>query len=142
MNALLSFIYTLLVHDVQAALESVGLDPQVGFMHQDRPGRPGLALDMMEELRPIMADRLALALVNRRQVGPGGFRALESGGVVMDDETRKTVIGAWQKRKQEEIVHPFLGEKIEIGLIPYAQAMLMARFLRGDIDGYPAFFWK
>ncbi len=142
MNALLSFIYTLLVHDVQAALESVGLDPQVGFMHQDRPGRPGLALDMMEELRPILADRLALALVNRKQVGPSGFHVLESGGVVMDNDTRKTVLAAWQKRKQEEIVHPFLGEKIEIGLIPYAQAMLMARYLRGDIDGYPAFFWK
>ncbi|MEA4883027.1 MAG: type I-C CRISPR-associated endonuclease Cas1c [Clostridia bacterium] len=141
-NALLSFLYTLLVHDMQAALESVGLDPQVGFMHQDRPGRPGLALDMMEELRPILADRSALAIVNRKQVGPGGFHALESGGVMMDDDTRKTVIAVWQKRKQEEIVHPFLGEKIEVGLIPYAQAMLMARYLRGDIDGYPAFFWK
>jgi CRISPR-associated protein Cas1 len=97
---------------------------------------------MMEELRPILGDRLALALVNRRQVAPGGFHTLESGGVIMDDDTRKTVIGAWQKRKQEQIVHPFLGEKIEIGLIPYAQAMLMARYLRGDIDGYPAFFWK
>jgi CRISPR-associated protein Cas1 len=142
MNALLSFLYTLLVHDVQAALETVGLDPQVGFLHQDRPGRPGLALDMMEELRPFLADRLALSLVNRKQVSPSGFLTLESGGVIMDDETRKTVIGAWQKRKQEQITHPFLNEKIEIGLIPYAQAMILARHLRGDLDGYPPFFWK
>ncbi len=142
MNALLSFLYTLLVHDVQAALETVGLDPQVGFLHQDRPGRPGLALDMMEELRPFLADRLALSLVNRKQVSPSGFQTLESGGVIMDDETRKTVISAWQKRKQEQIMHPFLNEKIEIGLIPYAQAMILARHLRGDLDGYPPFFWK
>lgn len=142
MNALLSFLYTLLVHDVQAALETVGLDPQVGFLHQDRPGRPGLALDMMEELRPFLADRLALSLVNRKQVSPSGFRTLESRGVIMDDETRKTVISAWQKRKQEQIMHPFLNEKIEIGLIPYAQAMILARHLRGDLDGYPPFFWK
>jgi CRISPR-associated protein Cas1 len=142
MNALLSFLYTLLVHDVQAALETVGLDPQVGFLHQDRPGRPGLALDMMEELRPFLADRLALSLVNRRQVSSSGFQARESGGVLMDDETRKTVISAWQKRKQEQIIHPFLNEKIEIGLIPYAQAMILARHLRGDLDGYAPFFWK
>jgi CRISPR-associated protein Cas1 len=142
MNALLSFLYTLLVHDVQSALEAVGLDPQVGFLHRDRPGRPGLALDMMEELRPFLADRLALSLVNRKQVSPSGFSILESGAVVMDDKTRKTVISAWQKRKQDKIAHPLLNEKIDIGLIPYAQAMLLARHLRGDLDGYPPFFWK
>lgn len=142
MNALLSFLYTLLAHDIQAALEAVGLDPQVGFLHRDRPGRPGLALDLMEELRPVLADRLALSLVNRKQVAPDGFMRTESGGVLMSAETRKTVIAAWQTRKREQIVHPFLGEKIEIGLIPYAQAMLLARYLRGDIDGYPPFFWK
>lgn len=142
MNALLSFLYTLLAHDVQAALESVGLDPQVGFLHAERPGRPSLALDLMEELRPSLADRVALSLVNLRQVSEAGFRRSESGGVLMDSEARKTVISAWQKRKQEEILHPFLGEKIPIGLIPFAQAMLLARHLRGDLDGYPPFFWR
>jgi CRISPR-associated protein Cas1 len=142
MNALLSFLYTLLAHDVQAALEAVGLDPQVGFLHAERPGRPSLALDLMEELRPSLADRVALSLVNLRQVSAAGFRRSESGGVLMDSEARKTVISAWQKRKQEEILHPFLGEKIPIGLIPFAQAMLLARHLRGDLDGYPPFFWR
>lgn len=142
MNAILSFIYTLLAHDLQAALETVGLDPQVGFLHRDRPGRPSLALDLMEELRPVLADRLALSLVNRRQVTPNGFVCSESGGILMSPETRKTVIAAWQTRKREQIVHPFLREKIEIGLIPHAQAMLLARYLRGDLDGYPPFFWK
>lgn len=142
MNAILSFTYTLLAHDLQAALEAVGLDPQVGFFHRDRPGRPSLALDLMEELRPVLADRLALSLVNRRQVTPNGFVYNESGGVLMSPETRRTVITAWQTRKREQIVHPFLGEKIEIGLIPHAQAMLLARYLRGDLDGYPPFFWK
>lgn len=142
MNALLSFLYAMLTHDVQAALETVGLDPFVGFLHRDRPGRPGLALDLMEELRPFLADRLALSLVNRKQVTSNGFRTAETGGVVMDDETRKAVIAAWQTRKREEIVHPYLDEKIEVGLIPYAQALLLARYLRGDLDGYPPFFWK
>lgn len=142
MNALLSFLYALLTHDVQSALETIGLDPQVGFLHRDRPGRPSLALDLMEELRPVLADRLALSLVNRKQVAPGGFIRMESGGILMDDETRKEVITAWQMRKREEIVHPYLNEKIEVGLIPYAQAMLLARHLRGDLDGYPPFFWK
>lgn len=142
MNALLSFLYTLLAHDVQAALETVGLDPAVGFLHAERPGRPSLALDLMEELRPFIADRLALSLVNRRQISGEGFRQKESGGVIMDEDTRKAVITAWQKRKQEEILHPYLNEKIETGLIPYAQAMLLARYLRGDLDGYPPFFWK
>jgi CRISPR-associated protein Cas1 len=142
MNALLSFLYTLLTHDMLGALETVGLDPAVGYLHRERPGRPSLALDLVEELRPVLADRLALTLVNRQQISETGFRHLETGGVVMDDETRKAVLVAWQKRKQEEIVHPFLGEKIPLGLVPYVQATLLARYLRGDSDGYPCFFWK
>ena len=141
-NALLSFLYTLLVHDVEAALEGVGLDPCVGFLHTDRPGRPSLALDLMEEFRPFLADRLALSLINRRQVNGAGFKATESGAVTMDDETRKTVLVAWQQRKQEEIQHPFLGEGIALGLLPHVQALLLARHLRGDLDAYPAFFWR
>ncbi len=141
-NALLSFLYTLLVHDIVGALETVGLDPAVGFLHRDRPGRPGLALDLMEELRPVLADRLALSLINRRQVHEDGFQAVEAGGVVMDDATRKEVLVAWQKRKQEEIQHRFLGEKISFGLVPHVQALLLARYLRGDLDAYPAFFWR
>lgn len=142
MNALLSFLYTLLLHDVQSALETVGLDPAVGFLHRDRPGRPSLALDLMEEFRGYLADRLALSLVNRKQISDKGFRTVESGGIYMDDETRKTVLAAWQKRKQEKITHPFLGEKIEVGLLPYVQALLLARYIRGDLDGYPPFFWR
>lgn len=141
-NCLLSFIYTLLMHDVRSALESVGLDPAVGFLHRDRPGRYGLALDLMEEFRPYLADRLALSLINLSQVQGIGFKKKESGAVWMDDDTRKTVLVAYQKRKQEEIEHPFLKEKVAIGLLPYAQALLMARYLRGDIDGYPPFIWK
>jgi len=142
MNALLSFLYTLLRHDVESALEAVGLDPAVGFLHRDRPGRPGLALDLMEELRPFLADRLALSLVNLKQLRPGGFRQSESGGVEMDDDTRKAVITAYQKRKGDEMVHPFLKEKTTVGLIPHLQALLLARHLRGDLDGYPPFIWK
>lgn len=141
-NALLSFLYTLLTHEVAAALDSVGLDPQVGFLHRDRPGRPSLALDIMEELRPHFADRLAVTLINRRQISPNGFIAKENGAVVMDDETRKEVLTAWQKRKQEEITHPYLEEKIPLGLVPYVQAMLLARHLRNDLEDYPPFFWK
>ncbi|MGH9444072.1 MAG: type I-C CRISPR-associated endonuclease Cas1c [Thermoanaerobaculia bacterium] len=141
-NALLSFVYTLVRHDVEAALESVGLDPAVGFLHRDRPGRPGLALDLMEELRAPLADRLVLSLINLRQVSATGFRKEEAGGVVMDDETRKAVIVAYQKRKQEEIEHPFLQEKAPVGLLPFLQALLLARYLRGDLDGYPPLFWK
>jgi CRISP-associated protein Cas1 len=141
-NALLSFLYTLLRHDVEAALETVGLDPAVGFLHRDRPGRPSLALDLMEELRAYLADRLALSLINLQQIRGTGFTRLESGGVVMDDLTRKAVLVAYQTRKQEEIVHPFLGEKTTLGLLPHLQAALLARHLRGDLDGYPAFFWK
>lgn len=141
MNSLLSFLYTILMNEVASALEVVGLDPYVGFLHQDRPGRPSLALDLMEELRPIFADRLALTLVNRKQISGKGFLEKESGGIIMDDETRKTVINAWQMKKKEELMHPFLKERIPFGLIPYVQAMLLARHLRGDLDGYPPFFW-
>lgn len=141
-NCLLSFLYTIVMHDVRSALESVGLDPAVGFLHRDRPGRPGLALDMMEEFRPYIADRLTLSLINLKQVRPKGFTEMESGAVLMDDETRKAVLVAYQKRKQDEIMHPFLGEKVTLGLLFHLQALLLARFLRGDLDGYPAFIWK
>ncbi|MBN2529885.1 MAG: type I-C CRISPR-associated endonuclease Cas1 [Deltaproteobacteria bacterium] len=141
-NAMLSFVYTLLVHDISSALEAVGLDPAVGFLHRDRPGRPSLALDMMEEFRPYLADRFVLSMINRRQVKPSGFQKTESGAVTMNDDTRKTVLVAWQNRKQEELTHPFLQEAVKIGLLPHVQAMLMARFLRGDLDGYPPFLWR
>ncbi len=141
-NALLSFLYTMLANDVVAALETVGLDPAVGFLHRDRPGRASLALDLMEELRPYLADRLALSLINRKQVMPKGFVVRESGAVHMDDETRRTVLQAWQERKRDVVTHPFLEEKIEVGLLPYVQAMLFARYVRGDIDGYPPFLAK
>lgn len=141
-NALLSFLSVLLTHDVRSACETVGLDPQVGFLHRDRPGRCSLALDLMEELRPVLVDRLTLSLINRRQVAPKGFRITESGGVEMDDKTRKAVLVAWQKRKADELTHPYLGEKVTVGLLPHVQARLLARNLRGDLDGYPAFFWK
>ena len=117
------------------------MDPYVGFLHTDRPGRISLALDMMEELRPVFADRLALTLVNRRQISGEGFVQKESGGVLMDDTTRKTVLNAWQKRKQETILHPYLKERISFGLIPHVQATLLARYLREDLDAYPPFFW-
>lgn len=142
MNALLSFLYTLLTYEVASALEAVGLDPYVGFLHTDRPGRPSLALDLMEELRPVFVDRLALSLVNRKQISGKGFTQKESGGIMMDDETRKTVLSAWQARKQEEIIHPYLKERMPFGLIPHIQAMLFARHLRGDLDAYPPFFWS
>ena len=141
-NALLSFLYTLLTHEVVASLESIGLDPQAGFLHRDRPGRPSLALDVMEELRPHFADRLAVTLINRNQISSDGFVIKENGAVIMDDTTRKEVLVAWQKRKQEEIVHPYLEEKVSLGLVPYIQAMLLARHIRGDLEDYPPFFWK
>ena len=141
-NSLLSFLYTLLAHECVSALESVGLDPQIGFLHGIRPGRPGLALDLMEEFRPFFADRLALSLINLNQIQGKGFKLTESGPVLMDDDTRKIVLTAWQNRKQEEILHPFLAEKIKIGLLPYIQAMLLARFIRGELDLYPPFLIK
>jgi len=141
-NCLLSFLYTLLVHDVRSALESVGLDPAVGFLHRDRPGRPGLALDLMEEFRPFIGDRLALSLINLQQVQDKGFKKMEAGAVLMNDDTRKKVLVAYQERKQEEILHPFIGEKVTIGMLFHIQALLLARYLRGDMDGYPPFIWK
>ena len=141
-NCLLSFLYTLVLHDVRSALESVGLDPAVGFLHRDRPGRPSLALDMMEEFRPFLADRLTLSLINLNQVQKKGFQEMESGAVLMDDDTRKTLLVAYQKRKQDEIFHPFIEEKVTIGLLFHTQALLLARCLRGDLDGYPTFIWK
>ena len=142
MNALLSFLYTLLAHDCAGALESVGLDPQIGFLHGLRPGRDSLALDLMEEFRAPLADRMALSLVTLQQLGPKDFKTSESGAVEMRDDARKTVLLAWQKKKQESIVHPFLGEKVEIGLLPYVQSLLLARHLRGDLDAYPPFLLK
>jgi CRISPR-associated protein Cas1 len=142
MNSALSFVYTLLTHDVVSALESVGLDPAVGYLHKERPGRPSLALDLVEEFRPFIADRLVLSLVNRQQLSAKGFVATDSGAIMMSDETRKTVLVAYQKRKQEELRHPFLDEKVKVGLLPFTQALLLSRFLRGDIDGYPPFIWR
>ena len=139
---MLSFLYTLLVHEVVAALESIGLDPQAGFLHRNRPGRPSLALDIMEELRSHFADRLAVTLINRNQVTASNFIIKENGTVLMDEQARREVLTAWQKRKQEEIIHPYLGEKVALGLLPYIQAMLLARHIRGDIEDYPPFFWK
>ena len=141
-NALLSFLYTLLVHDCRSAAESVGLDPAVGFLHRDRPGRPSLALDLMEELLPALADRLALALLNRRQIGSGDFVRQDSGAVLLTDDGRKAVLAAWQERKRAERRHPFLDEVAPLGLVPYLQAQLLSRCLRGDLDAYPPWFWK
>lgn len=141
-NTMLSFLYTVLANEVGSALETVGLDPYVGFLHQDRPGRVSLALDLMEELRPVLVDRLVLSLINRKQVKPSGFVIKESGGVIMDDETKKIVISSWQERKKQEILHPFLKEKVELGLLPYVQALLLARCIRGDLEAYPPFFWQ
>lgn len=141
-NALLSFLYTLLAHDVRSALEGVGLDPAVGYLHRDRPGRHGLALDMMEEMRAYFADRLALSLINRRQVKAKGFTQSETGAVVMDSETRRSVLVAYQERKRETMTHPFLKERMEIGLLPHTQALLLARHIRGDLESYPPFIWR
>ena len=141
-NALLSFVYALLRHDIESALESVGLDPAVGFLHADRPGRPSLALDVMEEMRSALADRLVLTLINRRQVQSSGFVEQDGGGIAMEEVTRKFVIAAWQTRKQEELEHPFLKERVPLGLVPYVQALLLARYIRGGLDAYPAFFWR
>ncbi len=142
MNAMLSFVYTILMHDIQSALETVGLDPYVGYLHRDRPGRPSLALDMMEEFRPYLADRLVLSLINRKQINARGFLHTDSGDVIMKDDTRKELITAWQKRKQEKIIHPYLQEEIPVGLLPYAQALLFARYMRGDLKNYPVFIVK
>ncbi len=140
-NALLSFLYTLLTHDCRSALEGVGLDSAAGFLHRDRPGRPSLALDLMEELRPVLADRMALSLINRRQLRARDFATEANGAVRMSDEARKTVLIAWQERKRDERIHPFLDEKTPLGLVPHLQAQMLARHLRGDLDAYPPWFW-
>lgn len=142
LNALLNFLYAILGHDCRSALESVGLDPQVGLLHADRPGRASLALDLIEEFRPVIADRLALSLINRRQLRAADFIVEDAGAVLLKDDARKTVLAAWTERKKEELRHPFLGETVTLGLMPHIQAQLLARHLRGDLDGYPPFVWK
>ena len=141
-NAMISFAYTLLANDTAAAAESVGLDAYVGFLHRDRPGRASLALDLIEELRGVMADRFVLSLINRKVLNKEDFLKKENGAVIMLDDARKKFLEAWQNKKQEKITHPYLGEKISWGLVPYAQALLLARYLRGDVDEYPPFLWK
>lgn len=141
-NALLSFFYSLLARDVASACETVGLDPQVGFFHRDRPGRASLALDVMEELRAWYVDRFVVSLINRRQVGGADFSSSEASGVVLTDAARKNALGLWQQRKQEQVMHPFLKEKVPVGLVPFLQVQLLARHLRGDLDDYPAFIWR
>lgn len=141
-NALLSFLYVLLAHDCRSACETVGLDPQSGFLHQPRPGRHSLALDLMEELRPLFADRLALSLINRQQIRPDDFEIQESGATFLKPDSRKKILTAWQERKQETFTHPFIGEKITFGLLPQIQTRLLARHLRGDHDAYPAYLHK
>lgn len=141
-NALLSFAYTLLANDLKSALENIGLDPYVGFLHRDRPGRASLALDIMEELRSVYADRFVLSLINKKTINHKGFYRKENGAVIMDDDTRRSVLAAWQERKQENIHHPYLNQKMAWGLVPHAQALLLARYIRGDLDEYPPFLWK
>ena len=141
-NALLSFVYTLLTNTITSALETVGLDPYVGCLHTERPGRVSLSLDLIEELRSVLADRFVLSLINKKMVSKKGFKQKENGAVLMDDETRKIVLVEWQNKKKETLTHPFLKEKVEWGMIPYVQAMLLARYLRGDLDAYPPFLWK
>lgn len=141
-NALLSFAYTLLARECAAALEGVGLDPYVGFLHRPRPGRTSLALDLMEELRPVCADRFVLSCINQKQLTAKHCQRQESGAVLLTDEGRRAFLTAWQQRRQQTIQHPFLGEKLPWGLVPHVQALLLARTLRGDLDCYPPFFWK
>ncbi len=141
-NAMLSFAYSLLAHDCSAALESVGLDSYVGFLHRDRPGRSSLALDLMEELRPCMADRFVLTLVNNRVVKENDFEYQPTGAVLLTQTGQKTFLKSWQEKKKDTLTHPYLGEKLSWGMIPYLQAMLLARYLRGDLDAYPPFLWK
>ena len=141
-NAMLSFAYSLLGNDCASALESVGLDAYVGFMHRDRPGRSSLALDLMEELRPCFADRFVLSLINNRVITPSDFEHTDSGAVLLTDSGRKAFLQAWQERKRDVITHPYLKEKLSWGLVPYVQALLLARYLRDDLDEYPPFLWK
>lgn len=141
-NAMLSFVYTLLTNQIASALETVGLDPYVGYFHTERPGRVSLALDLIEEFRAVYADRFVLSLINKKIVNGKNFSHKENGAVLMDDDLRKRLLVEWQNKKKEIITHPFLKEKVEWGMLPYVQAMLLARYLRGDLDGYPVFLWK
>lgn len=141
-NALLSFLYAVLGNDCRGALEGVGLDPAIGFLHADRPGRMSLALDLMEEMRPVLADRLALSLINRRQLAVSDFEESETGAVLLGEAGRKTVLTAFSERKRQTLRHPFLGEDMPLGLVAHVQAQMLARHLRGDLDGYPGFIWK
>lgn len=141
-NALLSFTYTLLTNTITSALETVGLDPYVGYLHTDKPGRASLALDLIEEFRAVLADRFVLSLINKKIVSSKDFKVKENGAVIMSDDARKLVLSEWQKKKKEVLTHPYLKEKVEWGMAPYVQAMLLARYLRGDLDEYPPFLWK
>lgn len=141
-NAMLSFVYTLLTNHIASALETVGLDPYVGVLHTERPGRVSLALDLIEELRPVLADRFVLSMINKKIVQKKDFLKKENGAVLMKDDARKRFLTEWQNRKKEMLTHPYLQEKIEWGMVPYVQAMLLARYLRGDLDAYPPFLWK
>lgn len=141
-NAMLSFAYTLLTNNIASALEAVGLDPYVGVMHTERPGRVSLALDLIEELRPVLADRFVLSLINKKVVNAKDFLKKENGAVLMKDDARKRFLSEWQNRKKEMLTHPYLKEKIEWGVVPHVQAMLLSRYLRGDLDAYPPFLWK
>ena len=141
-NAMLSFDYSILAHDCASALEAAGLDPYVGFLHRDRPGRTSLALDLMEELRPCMADRFVITLINNRVMDEKVFIRQESGAVLLNDDGRRKFFKYWQDKKREGLTHPYLGEKLQWGMVPYMQAQLLARYLRGDLDGYPPFLWK
>lgn len=141
-NAMLSFVYTLLTNSIVSALETVGLDPCMGYLHTERPGRASLALDLIEEFRPILADRFVLSLINKRIVNSKDFRRKENGAVLMSDDLRKVILTEWQNKRKETLTHPYLKEKVEWGILPYVQAMLLARYLRGDLDGYPPFLWK
>ena len=141
-NALLSFVYTLLTNTFASALETVGLDPYVGYFHTERPGRFSLSLDLIEELRSVLAERFILSLINKKMITKKNFKKKENGAVLMDDAARKIILTEWQNKKKEVITHPYLKEKVEWGMVPYVQAMLLARYLRGDLDGYPPFLWK
>lgn len=141
-NAMLSFVYTLLTNQITSALETVGLDPYIGYLHTVRPGRPSLSLDLIEELRAVLADRFVLSLINKKIVTGKNFVKKENGAVLMTDELKRKLLTEWQNKKKETLTHPYLKEKIEWGMVPYVQAMLLARYLRGDLDSYPVFLWK
>ena len=141
-NAMLSFVYTLLTNQITSALEIVGLDPYIGYLHTERPGRASLSLDLIEEFRAVYADRFVLSLINKKIINKKNFTRKENGAVLMDDDLRRKLLTEWQNKKKEVITHPFLKEKVEWGMVPYVQAMLLARYLRGDLDGYPVFLWK